>query len=312
MSFTGLIRRAVKPAVFFAAFLGLQLQAGETVTFCSYNLKNWLLMQPFGDRERPPQPKPESEKGKVIEYLSAIQPDILGVCEIGTREDLADLQARLKDAGMDLPHIEFSQGADPVRSLALLSRHPISARDSQGGLPYSIGEERFAFQRGILDATVDIRPDHRVRFLGVHLKSKREVPEGDQALMRRNEAHLVRAHLDKIFSLHSRPNLVLYGDFNEHRNEPAIQAIIGSRAMESYMIEIPVKDSHGLLWTHFWDPADVYSRLDYLFVSRNLRPAVDTKKSHIFTSPDFDKASDHRPVVLVFEIPGGSSDLKAR
>ncbi|HCN30975.1 MAG TPA: hypothetical protein DIT64_20125 [Verrucomicrobiales bacterium] len=306
MSSTGITRRTLGSALFLV--LGLVAsQAGEPVTFCAYNLKNWLVMESPGGSKRPPQSKPDEEKQKVIEFLSEIQPDILGVCEIGTREDLQELQSRLKDAGMDLPHSEFNQGADVTRSLALLSRFPISARHHQGGLPYQIGGETFFFQRGILDATVDIRPDFQVRFLGVHLKSKREVAEGDQALMRRNEAHLTRAHLDKIFSLQSRPNLVLYGDFNEYRNEPSMDEIIGSRAQESYMLEIPVKDAHGLLWTHFWDVADVYSRLDYLFVSRNLRPLVDTKKSRIHTSADFDKASDHRPVVLNFEAPQASA-----
>jgi len=272
----------------------------EAVTFCAYNLKNWLRMQPPAGRAAASegQDKPEREKRLVVDFMRQIRPDILGVCEIGTPDDLADLQARLKAAGLDLPHTEFNQGADPARSLALLSRHPILRRDSRGALPYQLEGETLRFQRGILDATVAVSADLEVRFLGVHLKSKREVAEADQALMRRNEAHLTRLHLDSIFAGQPRPKLVLYGDFNEHRNEPAILEIIGSRAQEGYMIELPVRDRHGLLWTHFWDAADVYSRIDYLFVSRELRPHVDLKHSHVFASDDFDKASDHRPLVL--------------
>jgi hypothetical protein len=52
------------------------------------------------------------------------------------------------------------------------------------------------------------------------------------------------------------------------------------------------------VWTHFWDAADVYSRFDYFFVSRELRPHVDTRRSHIFSAPDFYQGSDHRPIVL--------------
>lgn len=304
MSFLIRIRRATKPALFFATWLSLgALQAADTVTFCAYNLKNWLLMQSYDRKSDEPRPKPREEKNKIIEFLSEIQPDILGVCEIGTRDDLLEVQTRLKDIGIDLPHLEFSKGADPTRSLGLLSRFPIIGRDSQGGLPYKIKDKEFQFQRGILDVNVELKPSFPVRFLGVHLKSKREIEEADQAEMRRQEAELLRKHLDGIFSQKEKTNIVLYGDFNEHRNEPTIKVIAGSSSQQSYMLDIPVKDSDNLLWTHFWAAADVYSRLDYLFVSRALRPHIQTEKCHIFRHPDFYTASDHRPLVLVIEVP---------
>lgn len=277
--------------------------AQEAVTFCAYNLRNWLNQADPSDSATSPREKPEREKRKVIEFLGQIRPDILGVCEIGTPADLTDLQSRLRAAGLDLPHHEFCQGADPQRSLALLSRHPIRLRRSAGPLPYRINGETLRLQRGILDASVAIAPGFELRFLGVHLKSRREVPEADQELMRRSEAHLLRRHLDAIYATELKPALVVYGDFNTHRNEPALQEIIGSRALDSHLLEIPVRDRHGLLWTHFWEAADVYSRLDYLFVSRALRPRVDSGRSRIFDAADFDVASDHRPLVLVLKPP---------
>ncbi len=277
--------------------------AQEAVTFCAYNLRNWLNQADPSDSAASPREKPEREKRKVIEFLGQIRPDILGVCEIGTPADLADLQSRLRTAGLDLPHHEFCRGADPQRSLALLSRHPIRQRRSTGPLPYRINGETLRLQRGILDASIVIAPGFELRFLGVHLKSRREVPEADQELMRRNEAHLLRRHLDAIYATESQPSLVVYGDFNTHRNEPALLEVIGSRALDSHLLEIPVRDRHGLLWTHFWEAADVYSRLDYLFVSRTLRPRVDSARSRIFDDADFEVASDHRPLVLVLKPP---------
>jgi endonuclease/exonuclease/phosphatase family metal-dependent hydrolase len=64
------------------------------------------------------------------------------------------------------------------------------------------------------------------------------------------------------------------------------------------MTDLPLHDADGLVWTHFWDAADVYSRLDFVFASRNLRPLIDLRKARIYTARDFDKASDHRPLVL--------------
>ena len=299
-------RRGVIPAVLFClsltwTFVHAQ-EPAKPVVFCSYNLKNWLFMQrSFGDKDAPLASKPEKEKGKVIEFIQDIHPDILGVCEIGSLNDLKEVQTRLNHAGLDLPHLEFCQGGDPTRSLGLLSKFPISARNSQTKLQYQMGAETYPMQRGILDATVDIAPDFQVRFLGVHLKSKRPIPEADESLMRRNEAHLLRLHLDSILEKEPQAKIVSYGDFNEHRNEPAISEIIGSRSSQSYMMDLFLRDSHGLVWTHFWDTADVYARLDYLFVSRGLRPLVDSKGTYIYTAADFDKGSDHRPIVMTLK-----------
>ena len=220
------------------------------------------------------------------------------VCEVGDEEDVLDLQKRLKKAGVDLPHLERANGGDTTRTLALLSRFPIVARDSQRTLSYKMGDQTMPFQRGILDATVEFHPGLQVRFLGAHLKSMREVTEGDQNLMRRNEAHLLRNHIDNIMAKNTQARILCYGDFNEHRNEPAIAEIMGSRASDGYMNELILRDVNGQVWTHYWDAADSYSRLDYVFSSRALRPLIDLRSCRIHHERDFDAASDHRPLVI--------------
>lgn len=301
MSHLAITRRAFGSAVFFFSLIAAA-QEPETVTFCAYNLKNWLSMERYDDGITVSSPKPLEEKQAVIAALTKIRPAVLGVCEVGSDEDVADLQKRLKSAGVDLPHVERAHGGDPVRSLALLSRFPITARNSKTDLKYQLGDKTFPMQRGILDATVQFKEGLQVRFLGVHLKSKRTVSEGDEAMMRRNEAHLLRNHMDEIFSRDPKVKLLAYGDFNEHRNEPAISEIIGSRAAASYMTELPLRDSSGLVWTHFWDAADVYSRLDFVFSSRTLRPMIDLRKASIYSVPDFNQASDHRPLVIKIDL----------
>ncbi len=295
-------RRVIGPAVFFLTAALLSAAEPERLTFCSYNLKNWLTMDRFDQqtyKTLPSAPKPEDERVRVVKILAAINPDILGVCEIGTADDLADLQKRLKAAGIDLPHTELAHGGDPVRRLALLSRLPIKARNSQTDLKYQLGDQTLPFQRGILDATIAITPTFDLHFVGVHLKSKREITEADQAQMRRNEARLLRKHLDSIFTKEPGARILAYGDFNEHRNEPAISDIMGSpRTSDTAMQDVWLKDVDGEVWTHFWDAADTYSRLDYCFASRLLRPHLDYRKCYIYSARDFDKASDHRPLVI--------------
>ncbi|MDB6004187.1 MAG: hypothetical protein JWR15_1174 [Prosthecobacter sp.] len=248
---------------------------------------------------RPVTTKPESERARVVEILATIHPDILGVCEIGTPDDLADLQQRLAKAGVDLPHTELAHGGDETRRLALLSRLPIKARHSQANLTYQIGAQTLPFQRGILDVTIAITPTFDLHLLGVHLKSMRPIPEADQALMRRNEARLLRLHIDSIFTREPDACILAYGDFNEHRNEPAVAEVMGGmRTAETAMRDVLLRDANGEVWTHFWDIADTYSRLDYCFSSRLLRPHIDLRNCYIYSDRDVNKASDHRPLVI--------------
>ena len=184
------LRRVFGPAVFFVSCL-LSAAEPERLTFCSYNLKNWLTMDRFDPqtyKTLPASPKPEDERQRVVKILAAIKPDILGVCEIGTADDLADLQKRLKAAGIDLPHTELAHGGDETRRLAILSRLPIKLRNSQTDLKYQLGTQTLPFQRGILHVTIPLTSTFDLHCVGVHLKSKREITEADQAQMRRNEA----------------------------------------------------------------------------------------------------------------------------
>lgn len=295
-------RRVFGLAVFLGWAASLAAAEPKQITFCSYNLKNWLTMDRFDlktYKSLPAAPKPDEEKERVIKIIAAIKPDILGVCEIGTSDDLADLQKRLKAAGIDLPHTEHAHGGDSTRRLALLSRLPIKARNSQTNLQYEIGRQTLPFQRGILDVTLAITPVFDLHCVGVHLKSMREIEEADQAQMRRQEARLLRKHLDAIFAREPGARILAYGDFNEHRNQPAISEVMGSpRTGEMAMQDIWLKDRNGEVWTHFWDAADSYSRLDYCFVSRLLRPHIEFNRCFIYSARDFDQASDHRPLVL--------------
>lgn len=297
-----LTRRVFGSAVFFAAAALLSAAEQEHITFCSYNLKNWLTMDRFDTqtyKTLPAAPKPEDERERVVKILAAVKPDILGVCEIGNADDLADLQKRLKAAGLNLPHTELAHGGDETRRLALLSRLPIKARNSQTELKYQIGAQTLPFQRGILDVTIAITPTFDLHCVGVHLKSMREIEGADQAQMRRNEARLLRKHLDSIFTKEPGARILAYGDFNEHRNEPAIDEVMGSpRTSDTAMQDVWLKDRNGEVWTHFWDAADSYSRLDYCFASRVLRPHIDYAQCFVYSSREFDKASDHRPLVL--------------
>jgi endonuclease/exonuclease/phosphatase family metal-dependent hydrolase len=266
----------------------------------AYNLRNWLRMERrLGGEVVADAPKPESERTAAVRILTDLRPDVLGVCEIGTDEDVADLQARLAAAGVDLPHRLLHQGADTERRLALLSRFPVVANNSVGDLRYTIGAQTLRFQRGLLDATLQVTPGYHLRLIGSHLKSRREVEEGDQAVMRRHEAVLLRDHVEKILESSPQTNLLLYGDFNDTKNEQPIKVIQGRFGEKNYLRDLGLEDADGHRFTYYWSFADSYDRIDFAFVSDGLWPEVDTRNSFVAKDPAWLKASDHRPLVIV-------------
>ncbi len=283
-------------------------QSGE-LRFLSYNLKNYLTMVRYIDGERQDHKKSEKEVTALVEIVVSAKPDVVGLCEIGTLEDLAGLQSLLKEAGLDLPHHEYAGGADETRHLALLSRFPIASADSQGDkgtLTYKSVDadnnpREFAMQRGILDATVQAG-DESVRFLGVHLKSKREAPEGHQDLMRRNEAYLLRLHADRILESEPDTQLCVYGDFNDSRRSSPVRSIQGPSKSNRFLGALRHKDSRGEVWTHYWDSEHIYSRFDYVLASKALLPLFDPKQSRIVDDPRWSEASDHRPLLTIFKL----------
>ncbi len=283
----------------FLLLLQAIASAADEIVFVAYNVENYLKMDRRVNGEFvKAAPKPEKEIAALLKMIVASKPDLLGVCEIGSEADAVDLQTRLKAAGFDLPHLEYAHGSDSERRLALFSRFPIVARDSQTDLTYQLGDRTMGFNRGVLDATVEINPGYRLRLLGTHLKSKREVKEGDQAVMRRNEAALMRKHAEAILAADPKTNLLLYGDFNDTRNEAPIRTLQGRFATPSYLADIRLADKDGYHWTYCWDYADQYSRFDFIFVSPGLFPEVLQEKSRIHSAPEWVEASDHRPLVV--------------
>lgn len=278
------------------ALVGSLPAAPREVVICHYNLRNYLDTTParpgqtYGTRA-----KPESEIEGVIRIIKEINPDILGVCEMGSPERFEDFKKRLAAAGLGYTDSEYVAGPDLDRHLALVSRFPIVERHSLVDVAFEINGQPEKVRRGFLDVSIDVTPEYRLRMIGVHLKSKLAAPEGE-ALIRRHEAQKLRRHLEQIITADPKVNLVAYGDFNDTKNEPMFQEISGPRGSPAYMADLWAKDNLGDRWTHYWSTADLYSRIDYIFVSPALFREVIKSKSTVYRSANWSRASDHRPV----------------
>lgn len=271
-------------------------------SFLAYNLKNWLTMRRYVDGERVLSGKPEDEKNAVYDIILLKKPDILGICEIGSPEDLSAFTDGLKARGLDYPYVEHTQGIDKYRTLALLSRFPLTQKDSQTELSYTLGDRKWLISRGILDVTVDT-PLGEIRFMGCHLKSKREIPEADQAEIRLNEAILLRKRIVEALEADPDAKLVVYGDMNDTRSSEAVRELIGRRNSKTGLEIVDAKDDRQTTWTHHWAREDIYSRLDYAMVSYGLVPFIDEIRSELLYPEQWRVASDHRAIYLPFFTP---------
>ncbi len=280
---------------------------GSDFIFAGYNLENYAPLAIPGETQSGRPGKTAEAASAVVQVIREIGPDILGVCEMGTAPQFEEFRKRLEAAAMGYRDFEWVESPDPARHLALVSRFPIVERHSVADLPYESHGIRQKVRRGFLDVTVQIHPSFRLRIVGAHLKSKRPSPEGSPDLERRQEAHLLRQHLDEILAAEPTMPLLVFGDFNETKDQPAIQEITGRRGSPQALAELRLADSVGDRWTYYWKTDDVYSRIDFLFVNRALAPRVVQEQSGVYRSPIWNQASDHRPVFATFHPPADSS-----
>ena len=278
----------------------------EKVVFAGWNVRNYLLQPVKTHSGRIATPaKPAESIAAVVRTLQEISPDILGLCEICTRKDLDDLQSRLKKAGLDLPHKTCVDGRDKDRHLALLSRFPLRARHDTrsefrlGGFPHRV-------QRGILDTVIKVSPGFDLRVLGVHLKSPSIVPEYDQAEFRRAESLIIRRRVESIIEAAPGAHLLVFGDFNDHKNSPVVKGVLGRAGTATALSALPVADRQGDQWTYHWEESDQYTRVDYIMVGESLRPLVQRRGTRIHRDKNWFTASDHRPLVVTIALPENS------
>ena len=293
-------------ALVAAVFLSATAHGAQVpdVTFVAWNVRNYRL-QPVTDREgkvTTPAKDPESVRA-VVRTLVSLRPDILGLSEVGTRKDLTHLQRQLNKSGLDLPHSTWVDGADKERHLALLSRFPLRevGHDTEsgfhlGGLPHRV-------QRGFLDCMAEIFPGLQLRLLGAHFKSRRVVPEFDQAEFRRNESLIMRSKVENILRNNPDSFLLLFGDLNDVKNSPAVRGLTGRRGGKDSLEILELADKSGDQWTYHWSESDEYSRVDYIMVSKALLPLVRKKRSVVHRAKGWTLASDHRPLVVKIGLP---------
>lgn len=268
-------------------------QTPDTFTVMSYNLMRYGLEDRDGDGQRN-DPKPAHEQLAVHALILDARPDILVIQEIGDTNIFSALREELRSGGMDYPHADYLHRGRSEANMAVLSRFPIAERLHHTDERYTIGKAEIPVARGFLEATVDVRPDYRLRLLAAHLKSKVFHRLG-QTEMRRNEARLLNNRVRAILRENPDENLLVLGDLNDHPLSAALREAIGQE-----LHDVRPADERGDAWTHHARGMDEYARIDYLLVSPGLLPETVTQACRVVRHPLERAASDHQPVLGVF------------
>jgi endonuclease/exonuclease/phosphatase family metal-dependent hydrolase len=242
--------------------LGASLLRAETPRFkvATYNVENYLV-----ERSGTRAPKPEAARRKVTETLASLRPDVVALQEIGPTNALIELQSRLRQAGLDLPHWEHVSGYDTNIFVAVLSRFPITARRSHAQESFLLEGRRFRTSRGLLEVDLEVSPSYRFTLFSAHLKSKRTIGAADQAEMREQEARALRRLVEARLAADPKANVLVCGDFNDTKDSPALKALLGRSGNRSLFDTRPVErngdqaasenprwDPRHVSWTHFY------------------------------------------------------------
>jgi endonuclease/exonuclease/phosphatase family metal-dependent hydrolase len=290
--------------LFFLYLAWASVVCGEqSAVFAHYNLENYLVMDRRENGQLVHATKPEREVGPLLRIIREIHPDLLGVAEMGTPDQLQNFRTRLADEGMSFADVEYVSGPDQDRHIALLSRFPIIARNSEANVAIRIPDGKETVRRGILDVTVQIAAGFRLRLIGAHLKSKLPIPTGEE-LVRRQEAQALRSHIDQVMKEMPEIPLLVFGDLNDTKEQPAIQEVLGDRQSPTRLTDLWLSDYTGDHWTYYRKFSDTYSRIDYILINQSLMRSIDRRRCYVFRSADWNQASDHRAVVATIRVPG--------
>ena len=281
--------------------------AAELFRVATYNLENYID-EPAGTRPL----KTAEAKAKIRESLRTIKADVVALQEMGSTNALMELRTSLKAEGLDYPHWEHVSGWDTNIHVAVLSKFPITARRPHTNESFLLFGRRFRVSRGFAEMDIKVNDRYSFTLITTHLKSRRPVPEADEAELREEEAKLLREKIDARLSANPNANLIVLGDFNDVKDSKSTRAVIGrgkhaltdTRPAERNGDNLPNPDPRfeprNITWTHYYGKEDTYSRIDYILLSRGMEREWNKDETYILALPNWGAGSDHRPIVAAF------------
>jgi endonuclease/exonuclease/phosphatase family metal-dependent hydrolase len=285
------------------------LFSAGTFRVATYNVENYLD-QPTESRSHV---KSNEAKAKIRESIRTLNPDVLALEEMGTTNALLELRASLKADGLDFPFWEQVQGADTNIHVAVLSRLPIVASRPHTNDLFLLDGRKFQVERGFAEVKIQAATNFTFTLIVAHLKSRRPVPNADEAEERLGEAKILRGIVDEHFKTDPDVRLIVLGDFNDVKDSDSVKTIIGrgkfkltdtrpaERNGDNASAENSSFDPRNVAWTEYYGKEDVYTRMDYILISPALARDWVKSETYIPAIANWGVGSDHRPIVAAFK-----------
>jgi endonuclease/exonuclease/phosphatase family metal-dependent hydrolase len=278
--------------------------APRVLRIATYNVENYIDVATPTRRA-----KTAAAEAKVRDSILALHPDVIALQEIGSTNALLELEAALKAGGLDLPFWEQIAAYDTNIHVSILSRFPIVSRRAHTNESFLLDGRRRDVKRGFADVEVQVNARFHFALIAAHLKSRVPSPAGDEEEWRYQESLALRRAIDARLSDDPDANLLVLGDFNDLQDSKPLRTILGrgkTRLFDTRPAERTggaAADSRQVTWTHYYGKEDVFSRIDYILLSRAMEKNWVKSETYILASPDWGLASDHRPLVAGFAIP---------
>ncbi|MEO5801977.1 MAG: endonuclease/exonuclease/phosphatase family protein, partial [Verrucomicrobiota bacterium] len=276
----------------------------EIIHVATFNVENYLDVA-AGTRPA----KSDAGKSKVRETILALKADVIAFQEMGNTNALLQLRSSLKSAGLDYPHWEHITGYDTNIHVAVLSKFPFTAQRPHTNDGFLLSGRRFRVSRGFAEVDIQVNPKYSFTLITAHLKSRRPVPEADEAELREQEAIVLREKIAARLAANPNVNLIVLGDLNDVQDSRSTKAVIGSRGKTALFDTRPAErngdnqpnpnpryDPRNITWTHYYGKEDTYSRIDYILVSQGMKREWLPEETYIGTLANWGVASDHRPI----------------
>src|SRR5207253_1044755 len=135
-------------------------------------------------------------RAKIRESILTLKPDVLALQEMGSLSALRELRASLKAEGLDLPYWTHVSAYETNIHLAILSKFPFAALRPHTNDDFLLNGRRFQVSRGFAEADIQVNSNYSCTLITAHLKSKRPVPQADEAELRQEEAKILREKIE--------------------------------------------------------------------------------------------------------------------
>ncbi len=240
----------------------------------------------------------------VARFIVKIDADVIGLEEVGDERDVGELHEAVRAAGLDYPYWVAGKSLDPVthQNVALFSRYKLSELLSP--IP---GLEAYDTELDDPDAErwTELTKGLRVAVHGpgqtfyvyvLHLKSERGGHESDAR--RIAQASIVRRNYLPLLA--AGKNVIVMGDLNDGRNQPAIRRIRGRDDIQPDLIQTGRADYFDFdkldtRWTYEY--MGVRGQIDHILLSTSFKHIC--KRIHARTMEQHDpRVSDHRPFIV--------------